>query len=168
MSLCNICESRYCVDPKDKSPSLAEIAILKYLPKHENIVEYVESWVDDDHFYLVTNLGGYPWETGLDKDQPVFVDSQEFDPCQSSDRSLAGLLRSCGGLSSRGKGKICAPIVKPSIQKKIFSQIVSAIALLHGMGIFHCDLKDEVSFYKLDHDNFLEHSRGRESPHSTN
>ena len=38
-----------------------EIVLLKYAPRHKNIIEFVEAWQDNDHWFLVTHCAGHSW-----------------------------------------------------------------------------------------------------------
>lgn len=56
--------SRMCTDPRTGVPSPLEIALLKYCPRHQNIVAYRDAWDDEECWYLVSDLGGTPWAAG--------------------------------------------------------------------------------------------------------
>ncbi len=58
MKKSQIHSSRLCVDPRTGQTTSLEIALLKYAPAHQNLIRYLDSWDDDECWYLVTNLGG--------------------------------------------------------------------------------------------------------------
>lgn len=53
--------SRRCSDPHSGQESILEISLLKYAPEHPNIIRYIESWDDEECWYLVCELGGFAW-----------------------------------------------------------------------------------------------------------
>ena len=64
MRKCQIHPSRMCTDPRTGASTPLEIALLKYCPRHQNIIAYHDSWEEEECWYLVTDLGGHPWAQG--------------------------------------------------------------------------------------------------------
>jgi hypothetical protein len=161
--------SRNCFDPHNGQQTTLEVALLKHAPRHRNIVGYVDSWEDQECWYLVTDLGGYPWDRDtLDGQNLQAMDDSStlatsFErmavatgnsrqpyqrlliPKRGNNHSLAGFMRACGAWSDQAP--TCAnrePVLKEPIQKRIIKQLVDAVRVLHQHGIVHRDLKDEV------------------------
>jgi serine/threonine protein kinase len=160
MKKASIHATRLCFDPRTRSQTPLEIALLKYCPRHANIIGYIDSWEDDECWYLVTEVGGFSWDQvsrdqGLPRshasnghqfaprkcDRVTFLSGDNLGrfqhiliPRRGNSHSMAGFLKAYTG----GSGKI-----KEQVQKRIFRQLVDSIATLHRHGIVHRDLKDE-------------------------
>lgn len=55
--------SRMCIDPRTTKQTLLEVALLKYLPPHQNLIAYIDSWDDKECHFLVTEFGGHSWSS---------------------------------------------------------------------------------------------------------
>jgi serine/threonine protein kinase len=141
--------SRMCTDPRTNQPTPLEVALLKYCPRHDNIIKYLSSWEDQECWYLVTELGGHAWSSNTRQPKyerlTLVTAASTFQhvlvPKHSNNHSLAGLLRASGGYS--GRKMTHGPVMAETIQKHIFRQIADGLNALHQHGIAHKDIKDE-------------------------
>jgi serine/threonine protein kinase len=151
MKKSDLAKNRYGNDPKTGRVSLNEIVLLQSLSGASNLLQYVSHWQDNDNWYLVTKLHGIDWRySRITEQAPGEYLVQTTLNCKSlapiahrpNDKSLAGLLRSLGGLVVRDTYH-CGPVIPEQIQKRIFGQIARALQFLHANSVAHRDVKDE-------------------------
>lgn len=147
--------TEYAVDTITEKRSLKEIEMLKRCSKiSKHVIQFVDAWEDNCCHYIVTAVGGSPWNTiSIRKNiaNQLNLDSIGFDVTNNSfystsmEYSMVGFLRACGGFSNERNDIIARgqSVVPCRIQVKIIEQMLRALNELHSHGIIHRDIKDE-------------------------
>jgi serine/threonine protein kinase len=141
------------VNDSQMGPIPMEIYTLKHV-RHENIIQYFDSYQDEVYFYLVMELHGTQWvppttitatstihSPALSENSTSTIDEEEEELIEEPAITSRQFVRrtSCDLFECIEQHKN----FEEALAKKIFKQIVSCVAYLENVGVCHRDIKDE-------------------------
>lgn len=123
-----------------------EISILKQI-HHPTVIDYIDSFQDDNYFYLVMELYGCEWKTSSHESSSSSSMSSPVTPDSDGNDHLY----SCYPLQQKVRRSSCDLFecierhnkLSESQTHRIFKQIVQCVNDLSEVGIYHRDIKDE-------------------------
>lgn len=126
-----------------------EITILKQI-HHPTVIDYIDSFQDDNYFYLVMELYGCEWKySGHESSSSASSISSPMTP----DTEVTDQFPTCFPLPPQQKVRRSSCDLFECIERhiklsesqtrKIFKQIVECVDDLSSIGIYHRDIKDE-------------------------